>query len=183
MKKVTINRVDLGSRVVGYEVLNPGVNGSEILGLAPQAMKEAVRSGEVVGVVLNESGELVPDETRGFKSIMVKTGAGTLNSTDPNAVANILYVAWGRDGDNFKLVSSRFGHFTYCAEKVRALLDLGAVSGVVECDGQLRGWWELEEAEGQPQAEPKEAAPAQEEAPTPEAEAPAKVVKGGAKKK
>lgn len=182
MKKVAINRVDLGSRVVGYEVLNPGVNGSEILGLAPQAMKEAVRSGEVVGVTFNEAGELVPDEAKGFHSMMVKSGAGTLNSTDPNAVANILYVAWGREGDNFKLVSSRFGHFTYCAEKVRALLDLGAVSGVVECDGQLRGWWELEADQAPAPAEQTETAPAQE-APTPEAEAPAKVVKGGAKKK
>ncbi len=167
MKKVVINRVDLGSRVVGYEVLNPGVNGNEILGVAPQAMKEAVRSGEVVGVKMDNAGELVPDEAKGFKSMMVKTGAGTLTSTDPNAVANILYVAWGREGDTFKLVSSRFGHFTYCAEKVKALLDLGAVSGVVERDGHLLGWWELE-------ADP---------APAPAAEAPVKAVKNGAKKK
>ncbi len=183
MKKVSINRVDLGSRVVGYEILNPGVNGSEILGLAPQAMKEAVRSGEVVGMVFNDAGELVPDVAHGFKSMMLKTGAGTLSSTDPNAVANILYVAWGRDGDNFKLVSSRFGHFTYCSDKVRALLDLGAVSGVVERDGKLVGWWELEAEQAPAPAEQTETALAQETTPTPETETPAKVVKGGAKKK
>ncbi len=180
--KVAINRVDLGRRVVGYEVLNPGVNGNEILGLAPQAMKEAVRSGEVVGVVLNDAGELVPDVAHGFKSIMLKTGAGTLTSLDPNAVANILYVAWGRDGDNFKLVSSRFGHFTYCTDKVRALLDLGAISGVVERDGQLLGWWELEADQTPAPVEQTATTPPQEEAPAPEAEAP-KAVKNGTKKK
>lgn len=32
-KKFIINRVDLGQRVTGYEVFNPGVNGGEVLGM------------------------------------------------------------------------------------------------------------------------------------------------------
>ena len=31
-KKFIINRVDLGQRVTGYEVFNPGVNGGEVIG-------------------------------------------------------------------------------------------------------------------------------------------------------
>lgn len=56
---------------------------------------------------------------------MVKTGIGTLTSTDPNAVANILYTVYDRvDGDKFKVISSRFGRLVYCADKIKALQSL-----------------------------------------------------------
>ena len=174
MKKVVINRVDLGSRVVGYEVLNPGVNGTEVLGYTPQAMKEAVRNGEIMGMVLNATGDLVLDEAKGFKAIMVKTGIGTLTSTDPSSVANIIYTAYDRvEGDKFKVVSSRFGRQIYCAEKVKALLDLGAVNGVVLEGETLKGAWELEERT-QPPVEPESKA---------EGKAPVKEGKASGKKK
>lgn len=173
MKKVVINRVDLGSRVVGYEVLNSGANGGEILGYTPQAMREAVRSGEIIGMVLNGAGELVLDEAKGFKAMMIKTGIGTLTSTDPSSVANIIYTAYDRvDGDKFKVVSSRFGRQVYCADKIKALLDLGAVNGVVVEGDTLKGAWELEAQEPIPEA-PKEG----------EDKTPVKEAKSGAKKK
>ena len=56
MKKFVINRVDLGQRVTGYELFNPGVNGGEILGYTPKQMTKAVKAGEVLGMVLNEAG-------------------------------------------------------------------------------------------------------------------------------
>ena len=57
-KKFTINRVDLGSRVTGYEVFAPGSNGGEVYGYTPKMMVDGVKAGEVVGMVLNEAGEL-----------------------------------------------------------------------------------------------------------------------------
>lgn len=145
-KKIIINRVDLGQRVTGYELMNLGANGKEIVGYTPKQMMDALRGGEVMGMVLNAAGELELDKAKGFNAIMVKTGIGTLTSTDPNAVANILYSVYERLGDNFKVVSSRFGRLVYCADKVKALLDLGAVNGVVlDSDGNLKCWWELEE--------------------------------------
>ena len=47
------------------------------------------------------NGGLVLDTARGFKAIMVKTGIGTLTSTDPSAVANLMYTVYKREGDNF----------------------------------------------------------------------------------
>ena len=55
-KKFIINRVDLGQRVTGYEVFNPGVNGGEVLGMTAKQLSEAVKSCEVQGMVMDGNG-------------------------------------------------------------------------------------------------------------------------------
>lgn len=144
-KKFIINRVDLGQRVTGYEVFNPNVNGGEVIGMTAKQLGDAVKAGEVLGMVL-ENGGLKLDEAKGFKAIMVKTGVGTLTSTDPSAVANMIYTVYKRDGENYKVISSRFGRQTFCVDKIKALLDLGAVNGVVLDGESIKCSWELEEA-------------------------------------
>lgn len=144
-KKFIINRVDLGQRVTGYEVFNPAVNGGEVIGMTVKQLSEAVKSGEVLGMVLDGNGALKLDEDKGFRAIMVKTGVGTLTSTDPSAVANLMYTVYRRDSDNFKVVSSRFGRQSFCADKIKALLDLGAVNGVVLDGDAIKCSWEWEE--------------------------------------
>ena len=143
-KKFVLNRVDLGQRVTGYEVFNPSVNGGEVIGMTAKQLCEAVKAGEVLGMVLDSNNSLVLDGARGFKAIMVKTGIGTLTSTDPTAVANLMYTVYQRDGDNYKVISSRFGRQTFCADKIKALLDLGAVNGVVLDGDTLHCSWEIE---------------------------------------
>ena len=145
-KKFIINRVDLGQRVTGYEVFNPSVNGGEVIGMTSKQLSEAVKAGEVLGMVLDGNGALKLDESKGFRAIMVKTGVGTLTSTDPSAVANLMYTVYRRDGDNFKVISSRFGRQSFCADKIKALLDLGAVNGVVLDGDAIKCAWEWEEA-------------------------------------
>lgn len=144
-KKFVINRADLGSRVIGYEVFAPGSNGGEVYGYTPKMMVDGVKAGEVVGMVLNEAGELVLDEARGYKAMTVKTGIGTLTSTDPSAVANLMYTVYQREGDKFKVISSRFGRQVFCADKIKALLDLGAVNGVVLDGDIIKCAWEMED--------------------------------------
>lgn len=153
-KKFVINRVDLGQRVTGYEVFNPSVNGGEILGYTPRQMTEAVKAGDVLGFVLDDTGALVPDKGKGFNAIMVKTGVGTLTNPDPCAMANIIYTAYGKQGEDFKVISSRFGRLVYCPDKIKALLDLGAINGVVVSGDKLVGAWE----QGESQSDPKEEA-------------------------
>ena len=120
-KKFVLNRVDLGQRVTGYEVFNPGVNGGEVIGMTAKQLSEAVKSCEVLGMVLDGSGALKLDEAKGFRAIMVKTG------------------------ENYKVISSRFGRQTFCADKIKALLDLGAVNGVVLDGDTIKCAWEWEE--------------------------------------
>ncbi len=144
-KKFVLNRVDLGKRVTGYEVFNPGVNGGEVIGMTAKQLAEAVEAGEVLGMVLDGE-DLKLDKDRGFRALMVKTGVGKLVSTDPEAVATMMYTVYGRDGDKFKVVNSRFGRLTYCADKIKALLDLGAVNGVVLDGDNLVCAWEHEGA-------------------------------------
>ena len=43
-KKFVINRVDLGTRVTGYEVFNPAVNGGEVLGMTAKQLSEAIKA-------------------------------------------------------------------------------------------------------------------------------------------
>ena len=131
MKKYVINRVDLGQRVTGYEVFNPNVNGGEVLGMTPKQLSDAVKLGDVLGLVPDGKGGMKPDSEKGFRALMVKTGIGTLTSTDETAVANLMYTVYERSGENFKVISSRFGRQTFCADKIKALLDLGVVNGVV----------------------------------------------------
>lgn len=145
-KKFVLNRVDLGTRVTGYEVFNPNVNGGQVIGMTSKQLSEAIKAGEILGMVLDNNGELKMDEAKGFKAIMVKTGIGTLTSTDPSAVANLMYTVYKKDGDNFKVISSRFGRQTFCADKIKALLDLGAINGVVVDGDNIRCAWELNEA-------------------------------------
>lgn len=145
-KKFVINRVDLGQRVTGYEVFNPAVNGGEVLGMTPKQLTEAIKAGEVLGMVSDGRGDLKMDTAKGFRAIMVKTGVGTLNSTDPSAVANLMYTVYRREGDNFKVISSRFGRQVFCADKIKALLDLGAVNGVVLDGDAIKCAWEVEDA-------------------------------------
>ena len=83
--------------MTGYKVFNPAVNGGEVIGMTAKQLGEAVKAGEV----LDGNGGLVLDTARGFKAIMVKTGIGTLTSTDPSAVANLMYTVYKREGDNF----------------------------------------------------------------------------------
>lgn len=142
-KKFVINRVDLGQRVVGYELFNSAVNGGEVIGMTPKQLCDAIKAGEVLGM----TADMKLDEAKGFHAIMVKTGVGNLTSTDPTAVANLMYTVYKREGENFKVISSRFGRQTFCADKIKALLDLGAVNGVVLDGNTLKCSWELEDTE------------------------------------
>ena len=83
-------------------------------------------------------------------------GIGTLTSTDPSAVANLMYTVYKREGDNFKVISSRFGRQTFCAGKIKALLDLGAVNGVVLDGDAIKCSWEMEDEAAEEIGEIKE---------------------------
>lgn len=64
-KKIIMNRIDLGQRVTGYELFNPGVNGGEIIGLTAKQLCDTVKAGEVIGVVLDGKEALKLDEGQG----------------------------------------------------------------------------------------------------------------------
>jgi hypothetical protein len=55
-----------------------------------------------------------------------------------------MYTVYKRDGNNYKVISSRFGRQSFCADKIKALLDLGAVNGVVLDGENIQCAWELE---------------------------------------
>lgn len=147
-KKFLLNKISLGNRIIGWEIFSPETNGGEVIGMTTKTLMDAIKTEEVLGMVLDEKGSLQLDAARGFKAMMVKTGAGTLTSTDASAVANLMYTVYGREGDKFKVVTSRFGRQVFCEDKIKALLDLGAVNGVVLDGEKLVCSWELHEGQG-----------------------------------
>lgn len=147
-----INKVQLGDRLVGMEVFNAGVNGGEIVGYTAKQLTDAMNSGKsIYGMVVDGKGELVMDSKRGFTGLMIKTGVSNLTSTDPAAIANIMYTVYDRQGDSFKVISSRFGRLTFCADKIKALIDLQVVNGVIEDGEKLVCCWELDEVQSEVQ--------------------------------
>ena len=129
--------------------------------MTTKQLGEAVKAGEALGMVLDGNGGLVLDTARGFKAIMVKTGIGTLTSTDPSAVANLMYTVYKREGDNFKVISSRFGRQTFCADRLK----LSLMSMVWCCTAMLSsvpGRWRTRprsRARRQPKSEEAESRP------------------------
>ena len=57
----------------------------------------------------------------------------------------MLLPIYKREDDDFKVIYSRFGRQTFCADKIKALLDLGAVNGVVLDDDAIKCSWEMED--------------------------------------
>lgn len=105
--------------MVGYELFNSAVNGGEVVGMTPKQLCDAIKAGEVLGM----TADMKLDEAKGFHAIMVKTGIGNLVSTDQSAVANLMYTVYKREGENFKVISSRFGRQTIVESIISQLTD------------------------------------------------------------
>lgn len=125
---VVVNRCDLGNRLIGYELFN--TEAREVIGKTEKQIKDCIKAGTVVkGFIVNPTGELVIDDTF-VKNLIVKTGCGNLNSSVENSIVNLMYTVIGKKGAEFEVISSRFWQGTMTEEKVKLLLEMGAMNGV-----------------------------------------------------
>lgn len=144
MGKYVINKVDLGKRTVGYEVYHSDTK--EIIGLTEKLVKDMLSKGEpVYGFILDTDGELQLDKD-GFhtSNIMVKTGISRLKPLEPtNNAASVFYtliaVHKGLNGITYEVINSRFARTQVSESKLRALLELGCLTGgcYLDQDGNI----------------------------------------------
>ena len=131
MCKAIINRVDLGKRVVGYELYS--YDSEEILGLTVSQIKTLVESGEKVLGVRFEGKELLLDGVH-TKNIMVKTGIGNFRPLvpDENMAATVIYTVLTYDAKQglYETINSRFGRRWVSEDTLRIYLGFTCVNGI-----------------------------------------------------
>lgn len=126
---VLINRVNLGNRIVGYELFSK--EGKEIVGKTEKQIRDSIKVGILVkGFKVEESGNLVIDE-RFIKNLMIKTGIATFSSSNENSIVNLMYTVVGKtEGNAYEVVTSRFYNGLLPEDKIKTLYELGAVNGI-----------------------------------------------------
>lgn len=138
--KYLVNREDLGKRVIGYMVYNSC--SKDFIGMTEKQVKDSIKNGvPVYGVILAEDGALQLDK-EGFHTMnyMVKTGINTLTPAfDYNGMTNIFYIVVDsyKDDKNqtmYEVVNSRYGRTKVTEQKLKVLLEIGAIQGGVYLD-------------------------------------------------
>lgn len=123
-----INRVDLGSRILGYELYKHDTK--DIIGKTERQIKKAITDGIIVnGFKLNGDGGLELD-TDFVHNLMVKTGVGTLKSANEDNMATLVYTVINKVVNGYEVVSNRFWHGVMPEETLKMYHDIGAVNGI-----------------------------------------------------
>lgn len=133
MGKYLVNSVNLGKRVVGYEIYNSETK--EIIGLMEKQIKDMLRKGNTVyGFIIDKNDELQLDKV-GFhtSNIMIKTGINHLKSLElKNGTASVFYtllaVYKDKNGAAYEVISSRLGRTRISESKLRALLEVSCLT-------------------------------------------------------
>lgn len=137
MCKILINEVMLGKRNVGFECYS--METGEIVGYTEKQIKAQFQAGNpVLGFMLDADGQLKVDETF-CKNIMCKSGISKLTpKLETDCIVNLIFTVIGREGSQYKVISSRFWQGCMTEEKLKTLYELGAVNGIeVDSKGKI----------------------------------------------
>ena len=135
-----INELALGNRSLGFEF----VTEKEVVEMTAKTVRDNIKSGKKIhGLQLAENGEdLVLDEAFYMRNYTVKTHINNLKPKydyDGSCVANIMYIVIGSHEENGKrvydVISSRVERTTFSEEKLKAMYELGFISGGCKVEG------------------------------------------------
>lgn len=142
-KLVVINKLGLGTRELGYEVYS--LPKGEVLEFTAKQLRDIMKAGkgakdEVYGLKIGENGfDLVFDESFFTSNIMYKVHIGTLKPmVETDCLINLFYVVISTHVQHgevmYDVISSRFERTSFNGEKLRALLEMGVISGGAKLD-------------------------------------------------
>ena len=129
-----INELALGNRSLGFEF----VTEKEVVEMTAKTVKESIKAGKKIhGLqIAGKEEELVLDEAFYMRNYTVKTHINNLKPKydyDGSCVANIMYIVIGSHEENGKrvydVISSRVERTTFSEEKLKAMYELGFISG------------------------------------------------------
>lgn len=136
-KLVVINKLYLGNRELGYELMDIGKGNYEVVEMTAGQIKSALKSGkEILGLKASEGNELVLDKENYFMSNIMKKVH--INKLEPlyeaeSSLANIFFYVVGTGVENgkqyFNVVNSRFGRTKMTEEMVKAYIPIGVIAG------------------------------------------------------
>lgn len=134
-KLVVTNKLSLGNRELGWEAYS--LPKGEVVEFTGKQLRDAIKLGtdEVYGLRLNEeTGALVFDEGFFTTNMMNKVHINSLTPIEESdCLANLFYIVIGsrkvKQETVYEVVSSRYERTTFSAEKVKALLEMGIISG------------------------------------------------------
>lgn len=134
---IVINRLDLGSRELGWELWN----GKEIVEMTSFQIKASIKADiKVCGLKIDDDGNLDLDREGFFTTNMMKHGH--INCYKPMIIGKChtsdFYVVTDKlenDGKTYyKLITSRFSHEVYDEERIKVLLNMGFITGGIKLE-------------------------------------------------
>lgn len=133
-----INELSLGTRNLGFEFIAISDKKSEVVEMTAKTVRDNIKAGKNIhGFQLAENGnDLVLDEKFFMRNYTVKTHINNIRPKyeyDGQCVANIMYIVVGSHEENGKtvydVISSRVERTTFSEDKLKAMYDLGFISG------------------------------------------------------
>ena len=133
-----INELSLGTRNLGFEFIAISDKKSEVVEMTAKTVRDNIKAGKKIhGFQLAENGnDLVLDEKFFMRNYTVKTHINNIRPKyeyDGQCVANIMYIVVGSHEENGKtvydVISSRVERTIFSEDKLKAMYDLGFISG------------------------------------------------------
>lgn len=133
-----INELSLGTRNLGFEFIAISDKKSEVVEMTAKTVRDNIKAGKKIhGFQLAENGnDLVLDEKFFMRNYTVKTHINNIRPKyeyDGQCVANIMYIVVSSHEENGKtvydVISSRVERTTFSEDKLKAMYDLGFISG------------------------------------------------------
>ena len=142
-KLVVINNLRLGTRELGWELYS--LPKGEILEFTSKQLRDIIKGykegkDEVYGLKIGENGfDLVFDESFFTTNMMYKVHIGSLTPmAETESMINLFYIVIGTHVEHgevmYDVISSRFERTSFNGEKLRALLEMGVISGGAKLD-------------------------------------------------
>ena len=133
-----INELSLGTRNLGFEFIAISDKKSEVVEMTAKTVRDNIKAGKKIhGFQLAENGnDLVLDEKFFMRNYTVKTHINNIRPKyeyDGQCVAIIMSIVVGSHEENGKrvydVISSRVERTTFSEDKLKAMYDLGFISG------------------------------------------------------
>lgn len=135
-KLIVVNELYLGARQLGWEAYS--LPKGEVVEFTDKQLRNLILTGkeEVYGLAISEeTGELIPDtETFYCRNWMVKSHINSLIPKFENdSLVNLFYIVTGTHKEKgtqlYDVISSRYERTSFSEERIKALYEMGIISG------------------------------------------------------
>lgn len=141
-KLIVVNELYLGARQLGWEAYS--LPKREIVEFTDKQLRNLLLTGkeEVYGLAISEeTGELIPDiENFYCRNWMVKSHINSLIPKFENdSLVNLFYIVTGTHKEKgiqlYDVISSRYERTSFSEERIKALYEMGIISGGLKIEG------------------------------------------------